>query len=63
MENQLRMNKKSVRIELYEKEKKELLEKAKQFDPPLKLKPYIEYLLRKLLKGELIELKRNKECL
>ena len=36
-----------------------LEEKAKVYEPPLKLKPYIEYMLRKLARGELIELKRK----
>ena len=50
--------KKSVRIELEPDVKEGLRKQGKDYDPPLKLKTYIEYMLKKLFNGDVTILKR-----
>lgn len=52
------MGKLSVRIELEPDLKEGLRKKGINYDPPLKLKTYIEYFLKKLFDGDVSIIKR-----
>ena len=52
------MEKKSILIQLESETKKKLKEMAQNYNPPLILKPYLEFILKEFSLGNLIKLKK-----